>query len=399
MTQILADFLSDASAQRVLGLLTQAGHQALVVGGAVRNALLQMPATDVDIATAARPPQVIALAEAAGLKAVPTGIEHGTVTIIAEGRPFEITTFRRDVETDGRRAVVAFSDRIEDDALRRDFTMNALYATPGGEVIDLVGGLQDIAARRLRFVGTPAARIREDYLRILRFFRFHAWYGQPGLADPEALDACAALAGGLGQISKERIGHEMQKLLAAPDPTDALRLMQDSGVLAQILPGADASAIPALIRAEADAGTRPDGDGGWLRRLALLGAAHPLEDLRLGKSQDRYLQDLHKAADWSPDRAAYRLGASAARDAALLGLASGKTPSPDWPAAIARAAGSSFPLKSADLMPELEGAALGRALRAAEDHWIDSGFTAPKSELIRLARGLSEPNPGRSVQG
>ena len=396
MTRIEADFLSDAAAQRVLALLVRAGHQALVVGGAVRNALLRMPASDIDIATDAHPEQVMAYAKAEGLKAVPTGIEHGTVTVIEQGRPFEVTTFRRDVETDGRRAVVAFSDRVEDDALRRDFTMNALYATPKGEVIDLVGGLQDIAARRLRFVGDPEARIREDYLRILRFFRFHACYGAPGLADPAALAASAALAGGLGQISKERIGHEMQKLLAAPDPTNALRLMQDSGVLAQILPGADASGMAALVRAEAAAGVAPDAGEGWLRRLALLSADHPLEALRLGRAQGKYLQDLRLAADWSPQRAAYRLGAFAARDAALLGLASGRPVSPDWPSAIARAVGSTFPLHSTDLMPELEGAALGRALRAAEDYWIDSGFTAPKSQLLHLAR--SGPEAGRSVE-
>ena len=396
MTRIEADFLSDAAAQRVLALLVRAGHQALVVGGAVRNALLRMPASDIDIATDARPEQVMAHARAEGLKAVPTGIEHGTVTVIEQGRPFEVTTFRRDVETDGRRAVVAFSDRVEDDAQRRDFTMNALYATPKGEVIDLVGGLHDIAARRLRFVGDPEARIREDYLRILRFFRFHACYGAPGRADPAALAASTALAGGLGQISKERIGHEMQKLLAASDPTDALRLMQDSGVLALILPGADASGMAALIRAEAAAGIAPDAGESWLRRLALLSADHPLEALRLGRTQSKYLQDLRTAADWSPQRAAYRLGAHAARDAALLGLASGRPVSPDWPSAIARAVGSTFPLHSTDLMPELEGAALGRALRAAEDHWIDSGFTAPKSDLLHLARNGAEA--GRSVE-
>ena len=235
--------MGDPSLRRVLGAL--APHRALVVGGAVRNALLGEPVEDIDIATDARPGQVVDLARAAGLKPVPTGIEHGTVTVVADGRGFEVTTFRRDVETDGRRAVVAFSNRIEDDAARRDFTMNALYAEPSGEVLDPVGGLPDLSARRVRFVGDPDRRIIEDYLRILRFFRFHAHCGRPGAADAEALAACARHAGGLARISRERIGAEMRKLLSAEDPVEAVRLMEESGVLAQVLPGARAGGLAA----------------------------------------------------------------------------------------------------------------------------------------------------------
>ena len=175
---------------------------------------------------------LVELAEAAGLKAVPTGIAHGTVTLVADGRGFEVTTFRRDVETDGRRAVVAFSDRIEEDAARRDFTMNALYATRTGEVLDPVGGLPDLAARRLRFVGDPAQRIAEDYLRILRFYRFLACYGRE--ADARALAACRELRAGLSGISRERIGHEMRKLLSAADPAPAVALMAEAGLAALV---------------------------------------------------------------------------------------------------------------------------------------------------------------------
>ncbi|WP_374189447.1 CCA tRNA nucleotidyltransferase, partial [Paracoccus thiocyanatus] len=216
MTRLSAPFLDDPALKRVLAALAAQGAQALVVGGAVRNALLGEPASDVDISTSARPQDTVRLAQAAGLRSVPTGIEHGTVTVIADGRGFEVTSFRRDVETDGRRAVVAYSDRIEDDAQRRDFTMNALYATASGEVLDPVGGLPDLAARRLRFVGDPRARIAEDYLRILRFFRLLAWYGRE--ADLHALAACRELRQGLAGISRERIGHEMRKLLDAPRP-------------------------------------------------------------------------------------------------------------------------------------------------------------------------------------
>ena len=207
MMKIEADWLSDPGPRAVIEALARGGHRALYVGGTVRNALLGLAPGDIDIATDARPERVMELAAAAGLKPVPTGFDHGTVTVVAGHRGIEVTTFRRDVETDGRRAVVAFSDAIEHDAERRDFTMNALYATAGGEVIDPLGGLPDLLARRVRFVGDPAARIAEDSLRILRFFRFHACYGDPeGGIDAEGLAACAAGVDGIAALSRERIG-------------------------------------------------------------------------------------------------------------------------------------------------------------------------------------------------
>jgi poly(A) polymerase len=222
--KVSGDWLTRAETQDVLALLAAPGHRALPVGGCVRNALIGAPVADVDIATDALPETVIGLARAAGLKAVPTGIAHGTVTVVAGGLPFEITTFRRDVETFGRHAAIAFSTRIEEDAARRDFTMNALYACADGTVIDPLGGLPDALARRLRFVGSAPDRIREDYLRILRFFRFTAWYGDPAEGpDAEGLAACAALADGIDGLSRERIGAEMKKLLSAPDPAPARR--------------------------------------------------------------------------------------------------------------------------------------------------------------------------------
>ena len=175
---------------------------------------------------------------------MPTGLAHGTVTVVAGGRPFEVTTFRRDVETFGRRAVVAFSTDLRDDAARRDFTMNALYVRPDGTVVDPLGGLPDLRAGRVRFVGDGAARIAEDYLRILRFFRFHAWYGDPAAGlDPDGLAACAALQDGLARLSRERVGAEVTKLLAAPDPAPAVGPMAAAGILARVLPGADAAAL------------------------------------------------------------------------------------------------------------------------------------------------------------
>ena len=219
MTRLAGQWIEDAATQKVCRLLTDAGHGAWLVGGCVRNALLGVPVADIDITTDARPGQVLDLAGTAGLRAIPTGIDHGTVTVIADGTPFEITTLRRDVATDGRHATVAFADTIAEDASRRDFTMNALYATADGTLHDPLGGLSDLQARRLRFIGDPLARIREDNLRILRFFRFTAHYADPAEGiDPDGLAACAEEAEGLDRISAERIGSEVKRLLAAPDP-------------------------------------------------------------------------------------------------------------------------------------------------------------------------------------
>lgn len=266
MAKINADWLSSEATQRVFSLLGDAGHAVFAVGGCVRNTLLGAPVQDIDLSTSAQPEVVMKLAEAAGLRAVPTGIEHGTVTVIAGDEPYEITTFRRDVDTDGRRAVVAFSDSIEEDALRRDFTMNALYADAAGVVHDPVGGLPDLEARRIRFIEDADQRIREDYLRSLRYFRFCAWYGDPADGyDTDALDAIARNLGGLGTLSRERVGSEVLKLLTAPDPAPAVAVMRATGVLGQILPGADDTGLAPLVGMEAELVADP------IRRLAVLG--------------------------------------------------------------------------------------------------------------------------------
>ncbi|MFC0811827.1 CCA tRNA nucleotidyltransferase [Paracoccus panacisoli] len=369
--------MNDPGLRAVLGAL--APVRALVVGGAVRNALLGEPVEDIDLATDARPERVIALAEAAGLKAVPTGIAHGTVTLVADGRGFEVTTFRRDVETDGRRAVVAFSDRLEEDAARRDFTINALYAGADGAVIDPVGGLPDLAARRLRFVGDADRRIAEDYLRILRFFRFHARYGRPGGADPAALDACARGAAGLARLSRERIGAELRKLLDAPDPREAVRLMDETGVLAVILPGADPTRLARVMAAEPDF---PPPSPRWPVRLAALGGAEAAERLRLSRHESRAQEELRFAG--SLGEAAWRFGQARAGELALLRAADGALPA-GWRDRIAAAEGQRLPVTAADLAGRLTGAALGRGLKAAEAAWIESGFALPAPALIDIA--------------
>lgn len=379
VARIAAPWLTAPATRAVTGLLTGAGHRALFVGGCVRNALMGRPDTDIDIATDARPETVLRLAEDGALRAVPTGLAHGTVTLIAEGQPFEVTTFRRDVETFGRHAIVAFTDDPAEDAARRDFTMNALYADPDGAVLDPLGGLADLRARRVRFVGDPAQRIAEDYLRILRFFRFHAWYGDPaGGLDPDGLAACAAAQDGLGLLSRERIGSELQKLLAAPDPAPAVAAMAATGILARVLPGADPAALAPLVHLEADRAPR------WQRRLAALGANPDWpEALRLSKADAKALDATAAAlAEPGPAAAAYRHGTDAARDAALIRAASlGSPPPPGLDSELARGAAARFPLRAADL--PAQGKALGALMRQLEADWIASDFSLTAEELTR----------------
>ncbi|MCC1492477.1 CCA tRNA nucleotidyltransferase [Cognatishimia sp. F0-27] len=366
-------------------MLVRAGHRAYAVGGCVRNALLQRPVEDVDIATDATPETVIRLAKDAGLKPVPTGIDHGTITVVADGTGYEVTTFRADVQTDGRHATVRFSTSVDEDARRRDFTMNALYADFKGRLTDPLGGLDDLRARRVRFIEDPVRRIEEDYLRILRFFRFSAWYGDPGLGmDPDALAAIAGHVEGLDNLSRERVGAELIKLLAAPDPVMAVAVMERTGVLTRILPGSSARGLGPLVLAEKSLACPPDA----IRRLAALGSVEP-PALRLSKRQGRALDLLRRlvGADMGLPEIAWRHGAEAATDVALLRAASFESlPSADAQSLIAQGAAARFPIESRDLMPAFEGAALGAMLRRLEAQWIASGFTLTREDLLARAR-------------
>lgn len=378
-------WLSDPATQKVCAVLTDAGAQALFVGGCVRNALLGAPVSDMDIATNIEPQKVMELAAAAGIKAVPTGIDHGTVTLVEHGIPHEITTFRKDVATDGRRAVVAFSKDIAEDARRRDFTMNAIYARPDGTVVDPLGGMADLKARKVRFIGTAENRIREDYLRSLRFFRFHAWYGDHGEGfDADGLAAIAANLDGLAGLSRERVGAELLKLLAAEDPAPAVAAMRQCGVLGQVLPGADDRALAPLVHLEG--GLAPDG----IRRLAALGGEDVAQRLRLSKAQAAVLADLRDeaAGTKAAGELGYRMGAERAKDAMLLRAALLEQPLfPGSETDIGAGAAAVFPLKARDLMPDLQGPALGQMMKRLEGEWIASGFSLTRDELIARAKG------------
>ncbi|PTX47594.1 poly(A) polymerase [Gemmobacter caeni] len=377
--RITGPWIDAPETQGVCAALTGAGAQALFVGGCVRNALLGAAVNDIDIATDAQPETVVRLCEAAGFRVVPTGIDHGTVTVVAKGVPHEVTTFRRDVETDGRRATVAFSSDVAEDAARRDFTMNALYAAPDGQVIDPLGGLPDLLARRLRFVGEPEQRIREDYLRILRFFRFHAWYGDPAQGiDADGLAACAVLAEGLETLSAERVGAEMRKLLAAPDPAPSVAAMAQAGILQRVLPGADPTALAPLVHLEAGIPPR------WMRRLAVLGGEAVDDRWRLSRAESRDLALLLPAVREGGSAAVlgYRLKALAA-DAILARAAMlGHPPGRGWQAEVARGAAAVMPVRPADLMPQYQGAELGARLKAIEARWLQSDLRLDRTALL-----------------
>ncbi|UWR57961.1 CCA tRNA nucleotidyltransferase [Phaeobacter inhibens] len=381
MTRVKAKWLEDPAVQHVCEVLTKGGVEVYFVGGCVRNALLGVPVSDLDLSTNVAPQCVMALAEEAGIKAIPTGIDHGTVTLVYRGTPYEITTFRRDVVTDGRRAVVAFADRIEEDAARRDFTMNALYARPDGVLVDPLNGLPDLYARVVRFIGSAAQRIREDYLRSLRYFRFHAWYGNSDAGfDPDALSAIAENLDGIGRLSRERVGSEVLKLLAAPDPAPAIAVMRQVGLLSLILPGSDDRALGPLIHLEGDMPADP------LCRLAVLGGDAPWEALRLSKSQAADVRLLRAGAEGTdgPATLAYHHGVSTARNVMLLRSALFEAPiAPDLETEITKGAAAVFPLSAKDLMPDLQGPALGAALKTLQKDWIRSGFMLDRDALLK----------------
>lgn len=366
----------------VLEVLERGGHRAFVVGGAVRDAHLGRPVKDFDIATSATPDEVEGLFKGRA-QVVPTGRAHGTMTVVTGGTPVEVTTFRRDVATDGRRAVVAFSTRIEDDAARRDFTINALYLDRAGQVLDPTGGLADLKAGRLRFIGDADQRIREDYLRALRFFRFFAEYADAaGGFDTGALDAISRNLGGLGDLSIERVTGEILRLLAARDPGMAVAGMEKTGVLPELLPGAATAGFFEFLHLEGGLGMAPDG----VARLAALGGG---ERLRLSRVQERQLRLLIelRGADAGLAEIAWRHGGDVARSVACLRAAGLSAPldATHIEERIALGTDAILPIAPRDLMPGFEGAALGRALERATRAWIASDFRLDRDALLAIA--------------
>jgi poly(A) polymerase len=397
-----AAWLKEPPLSVLLAVLDRDGEEARVVGGAVRNALLGLPHGDIDVATTAVPQEVMRRAAAAGCKAVPTGIDHGTVTVVVEGHPFEVTTLREDVETFGRHATVRFGRDWKRDAERRDFTMNGLTLSPDGTVHDHVGGLADLERRHVRFIGDAATRIREDYLRILRFFRFHACYGE-GTPDAAGLHAAIVERAGLERLSRERVRMELMKLLVAPRAVAALAVMAESGLIGPVLGGvAYLAGFANIGKLETTLGLAPN----WTRRLGALGAwitedAERLSQrLRLSNAERDQLAAMATAwwrvspamGETAARELIYRIGPdyfcervllawarsdAAAHDAAWRDLA---TLPQRWTAPV-------FPLRAADFLARgLEkGPALGAALGRAEEAWIAAGFPIDRRALDAIA--------------
>jgi tRNA nucleotidyltransferase/poly(A) polymerase len=399
-----APWLREGALPPLLDALDRDGEEARVVGGAVRNAVLGEPVHEIDVATTAAPDEVMRRAAAAGFKPVPTGVDHGTVTVVVDGTPFEVTTLREDIETFGRHARVAFGRDWQRDAERRDFTMNALYAGRDGTVYDYVGGLDDLKERRVRFIGDPARRIEEDYLRILRFFRFHAAYGDGGHPDPAGLSACIAGRAGLESLSRERVRAEMLKLLVATHAVPALVSMSEAGLLVVVLGGVPLLASFANMgKLERELSLTPDP----IRRLGglAINAAEDVERLRerLRLANTEYDRLASMADGWWRISAAtdmhdaraliYRAGPEKFLDRALLAWSRAWNENvadarwhdlvllPDrWPAPV-------FPLKAADFIARglPKGPALGAALRAAEEAWIAQDFPTDAAAIANIA--------------
>ncbi|MRN65614.1 CCA tRNA nucleotidyltransferase [Brucella sp. 10RB9213] len=403
-----ADWLNAKPLQALFTALNRDGGEARVVGGAVRNTLLGTRVSDVDLATTHLPEETVRLASEAGFKPVPTGMEHGTITVVVQGHPFEVTTLRRDIETNGRHAKVAFGTDWKADAERRDFTINALYVTADGTVIDQVGGLADIETRTLRFIGDAEQRIREDYLRILRFFRFFAWYGS-GRPEAEGLRASARLKDGIAQLSAERIWSEMKKLLGAPDPSRALLWMRQAGVLNLVLPESEKwgiDAIHGLVRTQSDLGWQADP----LLRLESLVPPDAARMEELGKRMKMSNAERARLEAWARadavkpglseqalKKAIYRGSKQALLDRIRLAYAAARQEAVGSDEAMIRAGGFArlldaaehydapvFPVTGGDLLARgiEKGPGLGETLRSLETLWIDSGFSLDREALL-----------------
>jgi poly(A) polymerase len=396
-------WMEEPATRRLLGALAQRGIAARFVGGCVRDALLGRPIADIDLATPTRPEEVAAALDKAGIKVVPTGIAHGTVTAVIPPRHYEITTLRRDVETDGRHARVAFDADWAEDAARRDFTINAIYLDPDGTVHDPVGGLADLTARHVRFVGDPATRIAEDVLRVLRYYRFAARFGG-GNGDPAARAACRAAVKLLPRLSAERVAQELTGLLGVENPVPALRMMAQDGVLPAILPEALVHEATRLDRLERLIALEPEPDA--LRRLAALVAVDPegatelAERLRLSSAERDRLVGL--APPWPLDpsgdertqrHALYRLGIERYRDLALLIVADGSIDAAGLGELLALAEGWQppvFPLTGRDVtaLGIRPGPRIGELLGAVRRWWEAGDFTANRTECLSRLKEL-----------
>ena len=398
-------WLTADDTKQVIAALSAKGAKVRFVGGCVRNALIHEPVLDIDIATPDRPENVVDLLEAANIKAVPTGIDHGTITAVVDGKPFEITTLREDVETDGRHADVSFTEEWEADAARRDLTVNAIYADPDGRLFDPFDGVNHIRNGVIKFIGSAQDRIQEDYLRILRFFRFAAYYGK-GELDPSALKAIKANKDGLKNLSAERVRAELLKLLSAPNPISTLRVMSAIGVLSDILPEAiHVARLERLVDIESNQLFVTDGirrlstlvelDASGVRELATRLRLSNAERDRLNEMQTNDLKIVSYLSIREVRRALYKVGPETFKDLVLLHWADDpkETNGVQWRALLAMADSwvrPVLPLTGQDVMKAgvPEGPAIGDVLKEVEEWWIDSDFTEDEFSIVERLKAI-----------
>lgn len=375
-------WLRNPSAQKLSKLYKNFGYQVLFVGGCVRNTILKMPVTDIDLATDAQPEEIIKIAKENNIRFVPTGLAHGTITLIIDNKNYQITTFRTDFDHDGRYAKVEFTESLLLDASRRDLTINALYCNHVGEVIDPLNGLDDIKKQKIKFIGNPNERIKEDNLRILRFFRFQAIYGNKNLEiDSIALEACHNHKSKLAALSKERITSELRKILSAPNPLEVIIKMNETGVLNELFQKVSIDSLEAYLKTEEKFKININ----WLGRLLSLQVTQEEESLKLTRCEFKFLKQTKSAIENQIHvlEFSYYNGVENGKIYSILqNFRHNIILSKNLLNQINSLATKKFPITAKDLMPEINGKKLGEALRSLEDRWIKSNFTLNKKELL-----------------
>ena len=378
-------WLRNPSAQKLSKLYKNFGYQVLFVGGCVRNTILKMPVTDIDLATDAQPEEIIKIAKENNIRFVPTGLAHGTITLIIDNKNYQITTFRTDFDHDGRYAKVEFTESLLLDASRRDLTINALYCNHVGEVIDPLNGLDDIKKQKIKFIGNPNERIKEDNLRILRFFRFQAIYGNKNLEiDSIALEACHNHKSKLAALSKERITSELRKILSAPNPLEVIIKMNETGVLNELFQKVSIDSLGAYLKTEEKFKININ----WLGRLLSLQVTQEEESLKLTRCEFKFLKQTKSAIENQIHvlEFSYYNGVENGKIYSILqNFRHNIILSKNLLNQINSLATKKFPITAKDLMPEISGKKLGEALRSLEDRWIKSNFTLSKKELLAEA--------------
>ena len=375
--------LVNQTAKKLFKVFADSGYDMYFVGGCVRDCLLSLPIEDIDLATNALPFEIIKVAKENGLKAIKTGIQFGTITLICEKVQYQVTTFRKDVETDGRRAVVTFSQSLTTDASRRDLTINALYADIDGTIVDPLNVLKDLKIGRIKFIGNPQQRILEDHLRILRFFRFLAWFQTRNTEiDSESLKACISLKEKLVTLSGERTGAEMKKILSAPNPIKTLELMAKTGILELVIPNAELYQLHTLIRFEKQSKYPIK----WMTRIALMTNSKLKTIWKLSNVEHKLvtrLQKLKQSED-SIQKIAYLYGKEVSFQYAIIRAVTSKDNLKDIDTRVTLGANSVFPVTAKDLAKNYQGPELGKMLKKLQDIWIDSDFSLTKMDLLKI---------------